>query len=292
MAEGTGPIRAELVMAFLGALPPLILPVIILGGIVLGIVTVTEAAVLAVAYAFILSVLVYREVSLSALPEIAFQVVRITVPVLIIIAVSNLFAWIITTEQVPQRLTEFFSTVAPTALIFLLLINLLLLMIGTFMESNALIIILIPILMPVVNQYDIDPLHFGVMFVVNLCIGANTPPLGVTLMTASRIAQVPFAQTSRAVVPFLAAMVAVLLLTIFFSVPVHLPALDPVVIKAELSSQRACNNEYRYTDSKLGQRGNGRIAAAFGRKPCGSPVSAREPRSRPTMKFPAATRSP
>ncbi|MEQ8895505.1 MAG: TRAP transporter large permease [Roseovarius sp.] len=216
----------ELVMAFLGALPPLILPVIILGGIVLGIVTVTEAAVLAVAYAFILSVLVYREVSLSALPEIAFQVVRITVPVLIIIAVSNLFAWIITTEQVPQRLTEFFSTVAPTALIFLLLINLLLLMIGTFMESNALIIILIPILMPVVNQYDIDPLHFGVMFVVNLCIGANTPPLGVTLMTASRIAQVPFAQTSRAVVPFLAAMVAVLLLTIFFpSLSTFLPSI-------------------------------------------------------------------
>ena len=135
---------------------------------------------------------------------------------LLIIGVSNLFAWIITTEQVPQRLTEFFSAVAPNALLFLLMVNLLLLMIGTFMESNALIIILIPILMPVVNQYDIDPLHFGVMFVVNLCIGANTPPLGVTLMTASRIAGVPFAQTSRAVVPFLAAMVAVLLLTIFF----------------------------------------------------------------------------
>lgn len=205
----------ELARATLGALPPLMLPVIILGGIVLGIVTVTEAAVLAVAYAFILSALVYREVSLRALPEIAFQVVRITVPVLLIIAVSNLFAWIITTEQVPQRLTEFFAAVAPSALMFLLMINILLLLIGTFMESNALIIILIPILMPVVNQYDIDPLHFGVMFVVNLCIGANTPPLGVTLMTASRIAEVPFSQSARAVLPFLAAMVIVLLMTIF-----------------------------------------------------------------------------
>jgi C4-dicarboxylate transporter DctM subunit len=215
----------ELTLAFLGALPPLMLPVIILGGIILGIVTVTEAAVLAVAYAFILSVLVYREVKISALSEIAFQVVRITVPVLMIISVSYLFAWIITTERVPQQLTEFFASVAPTAIIFLLLVNLLLLMVGTFMESNALIIILIPILMPVVHAYDIDPLHFGVMFVVNLCIGANTPPLGVTLMTASRIAEVPFAQTSRAVLPFLVAMVIVLLLTIFFpSLSTFLPS--------------------------------------------------------------------
>jgi C4-dicarboxylate transporter DctM subunit len=205
----------ELMLATLGALPPLMLPVIILGGIILGIVTVTEAAVLAVAYAFLLSVFIYREIPLKALPEIAFQVVRITVPVLLIIGVSNLFAWIITTERVPQQLTELFSTIAPNALIFLLLVNILLLMIGTFMESNALIIILIPILMPVVNSYDIDPLHFGVMFVVNLCIGANTPPLGVTLMTASRIAEVPFAQSSKAVLPFLGAMVIVLLLTIF-----------------------------------------------------------------------------
>lgn len=205
----------ELGRATLGALPPLMLPVIILGGIVGGIVTVTEAAVLAVAYAFILSVVVYREVKLTELPEVVMKVVRITVPVLFIIAVSNLFAWIITTERVPQELTALFAAIAPDALTFLLLISLLLLLIGTFMESNALIIILIPILMPVVRDYGIDPLHFGVIFVVNLCIGANTPPLGVTLMTASRIAEVPFSQSARAVLPFLAAMVVTLLLTIF-----------------------------------------------------------------------------
>lgn len=96
------------------------------------------------------------------------------------------------------------------------MLNFLLLLLGTFMESNALIIILIPILMPVVQQYGIDPLHFGVMFVVNLCIGANTPPLGVTLMTAAKIAEVRFAEASRAVLPFLAAMIVVLILTILF----------------------------------------------------------------------------
>lgn len=205
----------ELVLSMLDALPPLLLPVIILGGILGGIVTVTEAAVLAVVYAFLLSAFVYREVSWKKIPEIAMHVIRISVPVQLIVGISSLFAWVVTTERIPQLLTEFFVEVAPNKWVFLILINLLLLLLGTFMESNALIIILIPILMPVVHQYGIDPIHFGVSFVVNLCIGANTPPLGVTLMTAARIAEVKFSDASRAVLPFLLAMIAVLVLTIF-----------------------------------------------------------------------------
>ena len=204
----------ELLLALAGATPPLLLPVIILGGILGGIVTVTEAAVLAVVYAFFLSVFVYRQVKLTDIPRITMQVIRISVPVQLIVAISNLFAWIITTEQIPQVLTGFFVSIAPDALTFLILINLLLLLLGTFMESNALIIILIPILMPVVREYGIDPIHFGVVFVANLCIGANTPPLGVTLMTAAKIADVKFAKTASAVLPFLLAMIGVLILTI------------------------------------------------------------------------------
>ncbi|MFM1653907.1 TRAP transporter large permease [Brevibacillus sp. B_LB10_24] len=206
----------ELVLSFLDALPPLMLPVIILGGILGGIVTVTEAAVLAVVYAFILSAFVYKEVRIGQIAEIVMQVIRISVPVQLIVAISSLFAWIVTTQRIPQFLTEFFVNIAPNAWVFLILLNLLLLLLGTFMESNALIIILIPILMPVVQQYGIDPIYFGVMFVVNLCIGANTPPLGVTLMTASRIAEVKFSEASIAVIPFLLAMIAVLALTIAF----------------------------------------------------------------------------
>ncbi|MEO9613585.1 MAG: TRAP transporter large permease [Nitratireductor sp.] len=206
----------EFVAAVSDSVLPLLLPVIILGGILGGIVTVTEAAVLAVVYAFFLSAVVYREVKLTDLPEISMQVLRIAVPVQLIVAISHLFAWIVTTEQIPQQLTAFFAAVAPDPLTFLIMLNFLLLLLGTFMESNALIIILIPILMPVVQQYGIDPLHFGVMFVVNLCIGANTPPLGVTLMTAAKIAEVRFAEASRAVLPFLAAMIVVLILTILF----------------------------------------------------------------------------
>lgn len=206
---------AELGSALLHATPPLLLPVIILGGILGGIVTVTEAAVLAVVYAFILSALIYREVDWRQVPAISLQVVRIAVPVQLIVAISNLFAWVVTTEQIPQQLMALFAVIAPDPVSFLVILSLFLLVLGTFMESNALIIILIPILMPVVAQYGIDPLHFGVLFVVNLCIGANTPPLGVTLATASRIADVSFASTSWAVLPFLMAMVATLIVTIF-----------------------------------------------------------------------------
>ncbi|MCC5781021.1 TRAP transporter large permease [Nitratireductor sp. B36] len=206
----------EFISAVSDSVLPLLLPVIILGGILGGIVTVTEAAVLAVVYAFLLSAIIYREVKISDLPAICMQVMRIAVPVQLIVAISHLFVWIVATEQIPQQLTAFFAAVAPDPMTFLILLNFLLLLLGTFMESNALIIILIPILMPVVNQYGIDPLHFGVMFVVNLCIGANTPPLGVTLMTGAKIAGVRFAEASRAVLPFLAAMVIVLILTILF----------------------------------------------------------------------------
>ncbi|MFD1040472.1 TRAP transporter large permease [Virgibacillus byunsanensis] len=206
---------SELTISFIHSIPPLLLPVIILGGILGGVVTVTEAAVLAVIYAFLLSVVVYRELPIKKIPQTTVQVTLISVPVLIIIGISNLFGWIITIEQVPQHITSFFVNVAPNEWVFLILISAFLLFLGTFMESNALIIILIPILMPVVMHYGIDPIHFGVLFVVNLCIGSNTPPLGVTLMTASKIGGVNIMESSKAVIPFLIAMVIVLILTIF-----------------------------------------------------------------------------
>lgn len=216
----------ELGAATLSALPPLMLPVIVLGGIFGGIVTVTEAAVLAVLYAFILSVFVYRAISVRDMPRVTLQVLKIAVPVQIIVAVSNVFAWIITAERMPQQLLVMFETIAPSALGFLLILMVIVLILGTFMESTALIIILIPILMPVVSAYGIDPVYFGVLFVINLCIGANTPPLGVTLATAARIAGVPFSQAARAVWPFLGAMVFTLLAVLLFpGLATYLPAL-------------------------------------------------------------------
>lgn len=193
----------------------LLAPVIILGGIWGGIFTVTEAAAVVVVYSFIIAVFVYKEVSFKDLPEITYRAVITSIAVMFIVGVAALFGWIVTAERVPQLLANFFLSVSPNKWVFMLLINLLLLILGTFMESTALVIILIPVLLPVVYEYGIDPIHFCTVFLLNLCVGSNTPPLGVTLMTASKIADVSFTDSSRAVIPFVGSMVFILLITIF-----------------------------------------------------------------------------
>ncbi|NMB27385.1 MAG: TRAP transporter large permease [Tissierellia bacterium] len=193
----------------------LLAPVIILGGIWGGIFTVTEAAAVVVVYSFIIAVFVYKEVSFKDLPEITYRAVITSIAVMFIVGVAALFGWIVTAERVPQLLANFFLSISPNKWVFMLLINLLLLVLGTFMESTALVIILIPVLLPVVYEYGIDPIHFCTVFLLNLCVGSNTPPLGVTLMTASKIADVSFTESSRAVIPFVGSMVFILLITIF-----------------------------------------------------------------------------
>ncbi len=205
----------ELSEAVRDAILPLMAPVIILGGILSGIVTVTEAAVVAVAYSFLLSVVIYREIKPADIAGITLKAAMISVTVMIIVGFAGLFGWIMTSQRIPLMITEFFVSIAPNKWVFLVLINALLLMLGTFMESTALVLILIPVLMPVVHAYGIDPIHFGIVFLLNLTIGANTPPLGVTLMTAAKIAGVSFTQASRAVWPFVFAMIAALIVTIF-----------------------------------------------------------------------------
>lgn len=204
----------ELRHAFLAAIPPMMLPVIILGGIFGGIVTVTEAAVLAVVYAFVLSFFIYREIRLADLPAICIKVVQIAVPIQLIVAISAMFAWVVTVEQIAQDFIVLFTQITQDPLGFLALLSLFVLILGTFMESNALIIILVPILMPVVKQYGVDPLHFSMIFVTGLCVGAVTPPLGVTLMTASKIAGIRLSEACRSLMPFLLAMVATLIVVI------------------------------------------------------------------------------
>ncbi len=206
------------------AILPLVNPIIILGGIFGGIFTVTEAAVVSVVYSLILSMVIYREMDFKDLIEICIKTIRISCAILIIIAISSLFAWILTAERVPQRLTVFFSQVSPNKYVFFLYINMLLLLLGTFMESSALVLILIPTLLPVAAAFGIDPVHFGIIFLINLTIGANTPPLGVTLMTGAKIAEVPFYSAAKEVIPFLGAMVvALLLFTVFPQIVLWLP---------------------------------------------------------------------
>lgn len=206
----------ERCIAIKRSLIPMMAPLIILGGILSGIFTVTEAAVVAVVYSLFVAIVVYKEISFKELPDVTFKAVKISVSIMIIVGMASLFGWVLTAERIPLILTKLFISISPNKWVFLVIINLFVLFLGTFMETTAIVIILIPILMPVVAAYHLNPIYFGIIFLLNTCIGANTPPLGVTLMTASKIANVSFTKASRAVWPFLGATIISLILTIIF----------------------------------------------------------------------------
>ena len=219
-------IGAKIWATFKDAILALLMPVIILGGIYGGVFTPTEAAVVAVAYGFIIGFFVYRELSLSKLKDILVNTSVGTATIMFIIATSSVFSWILTAQRVPQAVAEAILSISTNPIVILTLINLLLLFIGTFMETVASIIILVPVLLPVVTQIGVDPLHFGIIIVVNLAIGMVTPPLGVCLFVGCGISGITLESISKAVWPFILSMiVAVLLLTYIPWISIILPRL-------------------------------------------------------------------
>ncbi len=201
---------------FKNAFLALLMPIIILGGIYGGIFTPTEAAAVAVVYAFIIGAFVYRQITprviLKALSESAVT----TAIVMFIIANAGLFGLILSREGVPNQVADFFVNLSPNAIVFLLLINMLLIIVGMFMETSASIIILAPILTPVAIEMGINPVHFGVIMVVNLALGMCTPPVGVNLFIASQIANVKLEKLAKALVLFFIVLIADLLIISFF----------------------------------------------------------------------------
>jgi C4-dicarboxylate transporter DctM subunit len=197
------------------ALLALLMPGIILGGILGGIFTPTEAAVVAVAYAFIISFLVYREIRLKDLPRILIDSIVTTSIIMFVIANSAIFGWILANHQVPQIVAKTFLSITTNKWILLFLINLFLLFIGTFMETTASLIILTPILLPLAVKVGIDPIHFGLVMVLNLVIGLITPPLGVCLFIACSIAKITLEQIVKAILPFLLAAIGVLFIVTY-----------------------------------------------------------------------------
>lgn len=217
---------AKIWATFKDAILALLMPVIILGGIYGGVFTPTEAAVVAVAYGFIVGYFIYRELTLSKLKEILVNSSIGTATIMFIIATSSVFSWILTAQRVPQAVAEAILSVSTNPIVILTLINLLLLFIGTFMETVASIIILVPVLLPVVTQIGVDPLHFGIIIVVNLAIGMVTPPLGVCLFVGCGIGGITLESISKAVWPFILSMIlAVLLLTYIPWISLILPRL-------------------------------------------------------------------
>jgi len=200
---------------FCAAGPALLAPVIILGGILGGIFTPTEAAAVAVLYSFILGQFVYRELKLKEIPSIFIQSSITTAVLLLIIAMANIFSWVLTSEQVPTRIAGLLLKITHNPYIILLLINVLLLFVGMFMEGGAAIIILAPTLLAVAKTVGIDPMHFGFLMVFNLVVGLLTPPLGVCLFVVCGITNLSLQRMSRATFPFMILQIGLLLLVTY-----------------------------------------------------------------------------
>ncbi len=202
--------------SFKAAGPALLAPVIILGGILGGVFTPTEAAVVAVFYALFIGLFVYRELKVSDLPQILISSGTTTAVLLLIIAMANVFAWILTAEQIPQKIAQGMLSMTTNTYLILLFLNIFLVFIGMFLEGGAAIIILAPTLMAVATSVGIDPLHFGFIMVLNIVVGLLTPPLGVCLFVVCGVTNMALPTVTRAVIPFLLLEFGVLFLVTYF----------------------------------------------------------------------------
>jgi C4-dicarboxylate transporter, DctM subunit len=198
-----GPWARNVALALRRALLSLMMPVIILGGIFGGIFTATEAAVVAVFYALFVGVVVYRQISLRELPGIVAGAAVTSSVVMIIVAFAAMFAFSLNILRAPQQIGAALTAISEDPLVFLLIVNLFLIAVGMFMETFAAIIILAPILAPIAIAYGIDPVHFGLIMIVNLAVGMVTPPVGVNLFIACGIARITMEQLMRPLAVFL-----------------------------------------------------------------------------------------
>jgi C4-dicarboxylate transporter DctM subunit len=205
----------ELLRGAKDALLAIFMPVFILAGILAGIFTPTEAAAISVLYAFVIGRFVYGELKWRQLPDIMLESLVVTAVIMFIISNAAIFGWLVAALQMPQKIVALLTAGISSRWLILAMINLFLLVVGTFMETTASLIILTPVLLPLANQIGLDPIHFGTIMVLNLVIGLTTPPLGVCLFVSSGIAGISIERISRAMIPFLLAAILVLLLVTY-----------------------------------------------------------------------------
>ncbi|CAM0553655.1 TRAP transporter large permease [Vreelandella titanicae] len=204
----------------------LLTPVIIVGGIMSGAFTPTEAAIAAVVYALVLGGVVYRSLTWRRLLKVSMETIETTAVILLIVAGASIFAWILTSNQVTQHVVTLLGPFADNPIATLIIINLVLILVGCFMETIAAITILVPVLLPVAITAGVDPVHFGVIMVLNLMIGLLTPPVGMVLYVLSRVSGISFEKCMRGTLPFLVPLVIALLLVTFIpAISLWLPTL-------------------------------------------------------------------
>lgn len=213
-ATGAVPI-GEAVRRFAEAIPSLLLVVIVIGGIVAGIFTPTEAAAIAVVYSLILSAVIYREVKWKELPDILLRSVLTTAVVMLLIATSMAMSWIFAYEYIPQSASQALVLLTDSRVLVLMMINAILLAVGTFMDSTPAVLIFTPIFLPVVTKLGVDPIHFGMIMTLNLCLGLCTPPVGTVLFVGCGIADTTISKVAKPLLPFFIAMIVTLLLVTY-----------------------------------------------------------------------------
>ena len=199
--------------AFIDAVPAFLMPLIIVGGIIAGTFTPTEAAAVAVVAGLLISLFIYKEITVGDIPAMLLRAAAISATVLMIISTASVFAWLVASQNLPAVIASALHGATDNPLIFLLLMNVLFIAVGMFMEGISAILVLVPVLLPIATGFGIDPLHFGVVVVINLSLGMITPPYGITLYVASSVAERSVMQVSRKIVLPLMLILAVLLLT-------------------------------------------------------------------------------
>jgi tripartite ATP-independent transporter DctM subunit len=210
------PSSIKLVLStFWDAVPSLFLLVVVIGGIIGGVFTATEASAIAVVYSLILS-LIYREIGVKDLPAVLLKSSETTAVVMLLIATSMAMSWVMSSEEIPQNISNAMLSLSDNIVVILIMINVLLLFVGIFMDMTPAVLIFTPIFLPVVTALGVDPVHFGIMMVLNLCIGLCTPPVGSILFIGVGIANTTIQKVIKPLLPFFLAMVLALILIMLF----------------------------------------------------------------------------
>ncbi len=199
----------------LEAIPSLLMVFVVIGGILGGVFTATEASAIAVVYTFVLSVLIYKEIKFSELPKIILDSVVTTSIVLFLIGVSVAMSWAMTNADIPYMVNELLTSVSDNLIVILLIINILLLVIGVFMDMTPAVLIFTPIFLPIVKDLGMDPVHFGIMMIFNLCIGLCTPPVGSALFVGCSVSGVKLQDLIKPMLPFFSVLLITLLLVTY-----------------------------------------------------------------------------
>ncbi len=207
------------ILKFLDAIPSLVLLIIVIGGIIAGIFTATEASAVAVLYCVILA-LIYREIRIRDFPDILLRTVRTTAIVLLLVGTSMGLSWVMSYENIPQEVSKGLLALSENPLMIMIIINMILLVVGIFMDMTPAVLIFTPIFLPIVGNFGIDPVHFGIIMVLNLSVGLCTPPVGTVLFVGCSVAKIGIGEVIKPLIPFFIAMIAVLLLV------TYLPALS------------------------------------------------------------------